>query len=44
MAITNISTMDPIENRLLKKKLSVRKLFFRDLEIQAHIGINDSEQ
>ena len=44
MAITTISAMDPIENRLLEKKLSVRKLFFRDLEIQAHIGINDSEQ
>jgi dihydroneopterin aldolase len=44
MAITTISAMDPIENRLLEKKISVRKLFFRDLEIYVHIGINDSEQ
>jgi dihydroneopterin aldolase len=44
MVVMTISAMDPIENRLLEKKLSVRKLFFRDLEIDVHIGINDSEQ
>jgi|TARA_B110000263_G_scaffold159032_1_gene138177 dihydroneopterin aldolase len=44
MVVMTISAMDPIENRLLEKKLSVSKLFFRDLEIDVHIGINDSEQ
>jgi dihydroneopterin aldolase len=44
MAITPVPAVDPIENRLLERQSSIRKLFFRDLEIQAHIGINDSEQ
>ncbi len=44
MAISSVPAIDPIENRLLESHSSVRKLFFRDLEIQAHIGINDSEQ
>ena len=44
MTIRAIPTIDPVEARLLERQSSIRKLFFRDLEIQAHIGVNDSEQ
>jgi dihydroneopterin aldolase len=44
MAINAVPAIDPIEHRLLERQSSIRKLFFRDLAIQAHIGINDSEQ
>ncbi|NKB47955.1 MAG: dihydroneopterin aldolase [Alphaproteobacteria bacterium] len=44
MATTVVPTIDPVEARLLERQSTIRKLFFRDLEIQAHIGINDSEQ
>lgn len=44
MAISAVPAIDPIEHRLLERHASIRKLFFRDLAIQAHIGINDAEQ
>ena len=44
MTVEAISAIDPVERRLLERWPSIRKIFFRDLEIQAHIGINDSEQ
>ena len=44
MVIAAVPAIDPIEHRLLEHQSSIRKLFFRDLEIQARIGINDSEQ
>lgn len=44
MTTIAVPTIDPVEARLLERQTSIRKLFFRDLEIQAHIGINDSEQ
>ena len=44
MTVEVVPTIDPIEHRLLQRWPSIRKIFFRDLEIQAHIGIHDSEQ
>ncbi len=44
MTTISASAIDPVEHRLLEHAASVRKIFFRDLAIQAHIGINDSEQ
>ncbi len=44
MTVEAISAIDPVEHRLLERWPSIRKIFFRELEIQAHIGINDSEQ
>ena len=44
MTTSAVPTIDPVEARLLERQTSIRKVFFRDLEIQAHIGINDSEQ
>ena len=34
---------DIVEQRLLEARPFVRKLFFRNLEIQVNIGINDDE-
>ncbi len=44
MTVEAVPTIDPIEHRLLQRWPSIRKIFFRDLEIQAQLGINDSEQ
>jgi len=44
MTIAVASTIDPIEHRLLERGLPIRKIFLRDMEIQAHIGVHDSEQ
>lgn len=44
MVVQAVPAVDPVEQRVLADWPSVRKIFFRDLEIQAHIGIHDSEQ
>ena len=44
MTVEAVPAIDPIEHRLLQRWPSIRKIFFRDLEIQAHLGIDDSEQ
>ena len=44
MTTAPVPTMDRVEHRLLERWPSIRKIFFRDLEIHAHIGIDDSEQ
>jgi dihydroneopterin aldolase len=44
MNLAAAPAIDPIEHRLLDRGLSISKKYFRDLEIHAHIGINDSEQ
>lgn len=44
MTTASVPEIDPVEHHLLERQSSIRKIFFRDLEIQAHIGINDSEQ
>ncbi len=44
MTLAAVPATDPVEQRLLERWPSVRKIFFRNLEIQAHIGVHDSEQ
>ena len=44
MSTAPVPAMDRVEHLLLERWPSIRKIFFRDLEIQAHIGIHDSEQ
>ena len=44
MATAPVPTIDRVEHLLLERWPAIRKIFFRDLEIHAHIGINESEQ
>lgn len=44
MSLATVSAMDSIESRLLERWPSIRKIFFRDMELQAHIGVHASEQ
>jgi dihydroneopterin aldolase len=44
MTTAPVPAIDRVEHLLLERFPAIRKIFFRDLEIHAHIGINDSEQ
>jgi len=44
MATAPVPTIDRVEHLLLERWPAIRKIFFRDLEIHAHIGILESEQ
>jgi dihydroneopterin aldolase len=44
MTTAPVPTIDRVEHLLLERWTAIRKIFFRDLEIHAHIGILDSEQ
>ncbi len=44
MTTTPVPAIDRVEHVLLERWPAIRKIFFRDLEIHAHIGIHDNEQ
>jgi len=44
MTTALVPNIDRIEHLLLERWPAIRKLFFRDLEIDAHIGIHATEQ
>ncbi len=44
MTLATATEIDAIETRLLERWPSIRKIFFRDLELDAHIGVHHSEQ
>ena len=44
MSDAALSEIDPVEHRLLERWPSIRKIFFRNLEISPHMGIHESEK
>ena len=44
MTTPPVPAIDRVEHLLLERFPAIRKIFFRDLEIDAHIGIHESKQ
>jgi dihydroneopterin aldolase len=40
----DVAIIDPVEQRLLERANDVRKIFFRNLLVDAHIGVHAQEQ
>ncbi|MBO6784519.1 MAG: dihydroneopterin aldolase [Alphaproteobacteria bacterium] len=42
--VADLAVTDPVEQRLLERVSEVRKIFFRNLMIDARMGVHDHEQ
>jgi 7,8-dihydroneopterin aldolase/epimerase/oxygenase len=44
MPVSDMAVTDPVEQRLLDRWPEVRKIFFRNLQVNMHMGVHENEK